>query len=127
MANSYTQALSETATQPAKPAKRPRLDTYAEALAHASQNNGMVVKRAGTSPSMLGEMQGKYIVVVPQAEYQPGDDVTFKDISGNNITHRVTHVKPGFVFTKGTFNKNGDGWIPIKQVYGKVVRPGPKM
>lgn len=85
-------------------------------------SKGGKIFRGRDSTSMLGSGLNKStMVVVPTQEYQPGDYVTFKNAYGGTTTHQVTHTKPGHVFTKGTFNKNGDGWIPLSDVVGKVT------
>ena len=102
-------------------------NAYLDALAKASAPAGQKADWFHVSdrtPSMLGAGydKDKHIIVVSQPEYAAGDDVTFRDPARGLILHRVTHTKPGYVFTKGTFNKNGDGWIPVDRVVGKVVR-----
>jgi len=74
-----------------------------------------------SSCSMLGAgLGGKFIIIKKLQTYSVGDIVCFKSFRGS-IIHRVTHVKHGYVFTKGDHNKNGDGWIPIEDVEGKLI------
>ncbi len=96
----------------------------------ATELNGYVQKVSEKTPSMLGSgYAGNYVIVVEPPEYAPGDDIIFSDprAPGGMTLHRITHAKPGFVYTKGTFNSNGDGWIPLKDVKGKIAWPKPKM
>lgn len=87
----------------------------------AESVGGYVLPISQKTPSMLGNpYAGNTVVVLPQPEYKPDDDIVFKAGPDKNTLHRVTHVKPGYVYTKGTFNANGDGWIPIADVLGKV-------
>lgn len=84
---------------------------------------GGVVLHGGDTPSMLGTgLNNRFFVAVPQPTYAVGDIVAFKNVAGRLTAHRVTAVKPGFVFTKGDFNRSGDGWIPLADVVGRVVR-----
>lgn len=79
--------------------------------------------RVGDTPSMLGSGINKsYIAIIPQPEYKIDDLVVFKRTDGGRTIHPVTAVKEGHVFTKGTFNRVGDGWIPLSQVVGKVSK-----
>lgn len=75
------------------------------------------------SPSMLGTVvSGKKDIQLERAkEYLVGDIVSFKNANGGRTLHKVTHTKPGYVYTKGTFNRNGDGWIPLSDVFGRVT------
>ena len=96
----------------------------------AGELDGYVLKISDKTPSMLGSgYAGKHVIVVTPPEYAPGDDIVFSNglKPGQQTLHRITHVKPGYVYTKGTFNSTGDGWIPLKDVKGKVAWPRPKM
>lgn len=80
------------------------------------------------TPSMLGVGYDGHVVIKKVPEYVAGDDISFTDpVTKTRILHRITAVKPGFVYTKGTFNKNGDGWVAVENINGKVVWPRPKM
>lgn len=97
----------------------------------ASRLDGGLLQNLDTT-SMLGSgYRDNMLVVVrpPGDKYEVGDDVAFVN-PGSRVgktLHRVTHVKPGYVYTKGINNKQGDGWIPIADLFGKVVYPKRKM
>lgn len=74
---------------------------------------------------MLGTLPMDEVQVQPQDAYAVGGIVVFKRWD-RYIIHRVTATKPGFVFTKGDFNRQPDGWTPIADVVGKVLLPNPK-
>lgn len=82
------------------------------------------------TPSMLGTgYNGKWLIVQKKPEYAVEDDVVFGDPRSPTKTtiHRVTAVKPGFVYTKGIKNGSGDGWLPAEKIIGHVVMPKRKM
>lgn len=119
-----------------EPAPQPNLEfsdsldprNYLDARVVAISSGGKLYKGQDT-PSMLGTGYNRgYLVVLPQKEYAVKDDVTYEHpVNKSHITHRVTHVKPGFVYVQGIGNRGGDGWIPIEKVMGKVIWPKPKM
>jgi hypothetical protein len=114
---------------PAEPQFNENLDPehYIDAYVVAGTYGGKLFKGHDT-PSMLGTGYNKgWLVVVPQEKYDVNDDVTYKNKHGGHTTHRITHVKPGFVYTKGINNREGDGWIPVSDIVGKVKWPKPKM
>jgi hypothetical protein len=90
-----------------------------DAIKYATQIGGDW-RKVNDTPSMLGTPTGDYVVTV-KAPYAVGDLIIFRSHRGF-ILHPITSVKPGFVYTKGSFNRNGDGWTPIGMVEGKVVR-----
>lgn len=112
-----------------EPALAPTLDpaNYMDAQVAAITYGGRLMRGADTR-SMLGTgYNKKFLVVVPAKEYAVGQDVTFRRRDGTYTTHRVQHVKPGYVWTKGLNNPRGDGWIKVEDVIGRVVWPKPKM
>ena len=101
-------------------------NAYLEALrAEARAKGGYATPVQQSSASMTGTgYAGNYVSVIPQPpdSYAVGDDIVFKRTDGSTTIHRIKYTKPGYVFTQGTFNRNGDGWIPMKQVLGKVTK-----
>lgn len=94
---------------------------WMDARCKAVELHGILL-HGGDTPSMLGTgLNNRFFVAVPQKAYAVGDIVAFKNMAGGLTAHRVTSVKPGFVFTKGDFNPTGDGWIPLADVVGRVV------
>ena len=95
---------------------------YLEQLAKdAKVAGGELIYVSNRTPSMLGSpYAGNAVVVLRQPEYVVGDDIVFEAGPGKRTLHSITHVKPGFVFTKGSFNGMGDGWIPVEKIVGKV-------
>lgn len=101
----------------------PKPNPYLEEMRKQAKAMGATLMRVADTPSMLGSgINNKYIAVLAQSAYQPNDLVVFKGARGNLVIHPVTHVKPGYVYTKGTFNKHGDGWIPLSDVVGKTTK-----
>lgn len=102
--------------------------THTQLLREAIANDGRIFRNPAVSPSMLGSPLHKaWLLAVPQQEYRPKEDVViFKNMKGTYTHHRVTAVKPGYVYTKGDFNQTGDGWIPLEKVVGRIelVLPG---
>lgn len=85
------------------------------------------IVRGGDTPSMLGcGYNNQYIAIVRRDTYRVGDDVMFIAPGGKYCLHRVTHIRPGAVFTKGTFNKNGDGWTALKDIIGRAELVAPE-
>lgn len=102
----------------------PRTKLYLEQLKKDAESvGGGIFDISPATPSMLGSpYAGNTVVTLPQPAYAPGDDIIFRAGPNKNTLHRVTHIRPGFVFTKGTFNQRGDGWIPVTSIIGKVVQ-----
>ena len=81
------------------------------------------VRISDRTPSMLGTgLAGSLVELTRQDVYKPKDTIVWSRDKKNSVVHEVTDVKPGYVFTKGTFNSTGDGWIPISDVIGKITR-----
>jgi hypothetical protein len=74
-----------------------------------------------THHSMLGSLPMDKVTVRKCESYAIGDIVVFKRWD-KYIIHRVTAVKAGYVFTKGDFNRQPDGWTPLSDVMGKMIR-----
>lgn len=72
----------------------------------------------------MPELANSYAVVRAAPQYGIGDVVLTPTWHQDNRlgAHSITAVKPGFVYTKGINNAQGDGWTPIEQVYGRVER-----
>jgi hypothetical protein len=99
-----------------------------EALAVLQQYPRGRITNTKDTPSMLGTGYMNNVVVAPMDDYNVGDDAVYTtENSKRKILHRITAKKPGFYYFKGTFNRNGDGWVPAKNVEGKIVHPKPKM
>ena len=96
----------------------------------AAKRNALVNHVLDSTDSMLGTgYNKKFVIVELKPEYVIGDDVIYSDprSKAGATLHRVTAVKPGYVYTKGIHNQNGDGWIPLKDVSGHVTLPKRKM
>lgn len=91
-----------------------------DAIKYAAQIGGDW-RKVNDGPSMLGTPTGDYVVTVKPLAYAVGDLIIFRSNRGY-ILHRVTHVKLDHVFTKGDFNRHGDGWTRADRVEGRVVR-----
>lgn len=86
------------------------------------QHDGMQVFENIDSMSMLGTgLTGRgYVTIQRQTVYQEGDIVAFRGTSCN-VLHEVIAVRSDALYTKGTFNATGDGWIPLSDIHGKLV------
>lgn len=105
----------------------PEDELYLEQLKRDAESvGGSLFQIRSNTPSMLGTgYAGNTVVVLPRMEYGVGKDVVFKagpNKTHKNLLHRVVAVKPGYVYTKGTFNTHGDGWIPVADVLGEVTQ-----
>ena len=93
----------------------------AQAMSFQKYPNAHVEKVWDKSCSMLGTGLGNATIhVQPQDSYEVGDILTYKG-TNNGVIHRATAIKPGYVYLKGDFNSQGDGWVPMKDIKGKVV------
>lgn len=120
-------------------------NAYLESMRARAKAMGGVLMRVGDTPSMLGSgINNKYIAVISQPDYDVGDLMVFKRKDGGLTIHPITHKKPNpekegriyplgaddsptemppesMYFTKGTFNRVGDGWMPHGMMVGKTV------
>lgn len=63
------------------------------------------------------------VTIVPlQRPLKVGDVVLFRGGPARYVVHRVYHLKEGAVCTLGDNCWNPDGWMPLDQVWGLVVR-----
>ena len=76
-----------------------------------------------TGKSMLPSIEpGDLIIVKKQKEYLENDVITYKDIDGNVVTHRIIDINSDGYQMKGDNNKFiDDRRIKSESVYGKVV------
>ena len=76
-----------------------------------------------SSNSMMPVFQkGDLIIIKEEKEYKVGDIVTFKDSSGNLVTHRIIEKCENAFYTKGDNNNTKDEEkINNFQIIGKVV------
>ena len=76
-----------------------------------------------SSNSMMPVFQkGDLIIIKEEKEYKVGDIVTFKDSSGNLVTHRIIEKCENAFYTKGDNNNTKDEEkIDNFQIIGKVV------
>ena len=76
-----------------------------------------------SSNSMMPVFQkGDLIIIKEEKEYKVGDIVTFKDSSGNLVTHRIIEKCENVFYTKGDNNNTKDEEkINNFQIIGKVV------
>ncbi len=82
-----------------------------------------VVYIAPNSCSMLGVIKpNSYVTVCPTMEYEVGQVIIFKSSRGENLytAHKIVAVRDNEVYTKGTFNLIGDGWIPKRNIIGII-------
>ncbi len=55
-------------------------------------------------------------------EYKKGDIVTFKDVNGSYVTHRIMEINDEVMITKGDYEGNSpDEEMPINSLVGKYV------
>lgn len=108
-----------------------KLATEAEARTAAelaAKETGGTLMRNGAgrgrkANSMLGSIPKRsYMNIVPSPDYALKDVVVFKNAMGGLTMHEVVDKRPGAVYTKGTFNPRGDGWIPLTDVKGKIAK-----
>lgn len=99
-------------------------DARLQAEAETRRHRGGYMAHMGDTPSNLGSgLRGAYIVVAPQPEYKVGDVVVVPGKTPGGKIHPIVAVDPKKgVFTKGTFNRQPDGWTELSKVRGKLIR-----
>lgn len=74
------------------------------------------------SGSMSGTIEVNNLIIVKiNSSYEPNDIITFKDSSGEFVTHRFIKKVNDKLITKGDVNNTEDDPISSKQVVGKVT------
>lgn len=73
-----------------------------------------------------GSMRPKYnindlIIVKKKNEYNVGDVVTFKNNSGEYVTHRIIEINKKEFTAKGDYNNAIDTEVSNKNIVGKVI------
>lgn len=53
--------------------------------------------------------------------YHVNDIVTFKDVNGDFVTHRILHIEEGEMITKGDNNNTEDSAMSTKDIVGKYL------
>ncbi len=53
--------------------------------------------------------------------YHVNDIVTFKDVNGDFVTHRILHIEEGEMVTKGDNNNTEDSAMSTKDIVGKYL------
>ncbi len=61
------------------------------------------------------------IIKVKNFEYHPGDIVTFTDVEGSFVTHRIVMLQRDKMTTKGDNNNTEDESLPAKNIIGKYM------
>lgn len=62
------------------------------------------------------------VVIKEQDKYEIGDIISYKDVQGNTITHRIIEKKEDVYYTKGDNNNTKDDIpIHIENIQGKVI------
>lgn len=114
--------------QPKKGVAYASSEQYARELAaeEARKYGSQLYHKAQSSTqSMLGAIPKRaYFAAEKQPSYNVNDIVVFPSLKkpGHIVPHTVKHVRDGAVYTQGSNNARGDGWIPIEQLHGAVQR-----
>ncbi len=66
----------------------------------------------------IGDM---IVIDTKTTHYQENDIVTFYDVNGSFVTHRILSIKGEDMITKGDNNNSEDESIPLKNIVGKYV------
>lgn len=84
--------------------------------------NGYAVLEV-VSGSMEPEISIGDLVIIDTKinNYKEKDIVTFKDINGSYVTHRIIEINDDVVVTKGDFNNTIDDSINTNQIVGRYV------
>lgn len=65
---------------------------------------------------------GDLIMIDTKANsYRKNDIITFYDVNGSFVTHRLVNINKNNMITKGDANDSEDGALPTKNIIGKYV------
>ncbi|MDE5630910.1 MAG: signal peptidase I, partial [Bacilli bacterium] len=65
---------------------------------------------------------GDIIIINTNADdYKQGDIITFNDVNGSFVTHRLVSIDDGKMITKGDANDSEDEEMDTKEIVGKYV------
>lgn len=125
MSNGW-QTIEQVATPPRYTSESFKSDKEAlqAAWMYAQQNGLQTLQNMSPTPSMLGVVGTRSVnAFSPKLDdLKQNDIVIFKNKDGGLTAHEVLALKPGYVYTKGTMNAQGDGWIPMEKLRGRVVK-----
>lgn len=80
---------------------------------------GMLIVATGSMSPMIEE---KELIIIKQCQnYDVNDIITYSDLHGNLITHRVLEIDSYGFMTKGDRNSSSDKYLSIENIHGKVV------
>ncbi len=101
------------------------------AIARARGNPLPTVFGWGSAVVLSGSMEpelpvGALLVIHRETSYHPGEIVTYEDVYGSLITHRLVSLENGEATTKGDANNTGDAPFAASRIRGEVkaVFPG---
>lgn len=80
---------------------------------------GMLIVITGSMDPAIEEEE--LIIIKECKEYALGDIVTYTDIYGNLITHRILHIDNQNFVAKGDSNSIADESWDVRNIQGKVV------
>lgn len=79
----------------------------------------LIVKSNSMNPIIYKD---DIVVIKKQDEYEIGDIISYKDVQGNTITHRIIEKNEDVYCTKGDNNNTKDDIpIHIENIQGKVI------
>lgn len=61
------------------------------------------------------------LIDTKDSAYHVNDIVTFKDVNGDFVTHRILHIEEGEMITKGDNNNTEDSAMSTKDIVGKYL------
>jgi len=61
------------------------------------------------------------LIDTKDSAYHVNDIVTFKDVNGDFVTHRILHIEEGEMVTKGDNNNTEDSAMSTKDIVGKYL------
>ncbi len=84
--------------------------------------NGYALLQVATG-SMEPTINAGDIIVIDTIvyDYKKGDIVTFYDVNGSFVTHRIVDINPKQMITKGDSNNTEDEPIPTKNLVGRYM------
>lgn len=62
------------------------------------------------------------IIDTKESDYKSGDIVTFVDVDGSFVTHRLVEIKDNYIVTKGDANESLDEAMPKDSLVGKCTK-----
>lgn len=65
---------------------------------------------------------GDKILVQSTDNYEVGDVITYIEVDGHYVTHRIVSINDGIIVTKGDANQSEDPPIHLDNIMGKMVK-----